>query len=413
MTAKPPSIDPELLRQAELAREIYEQRRQAAANDATPLSKKVRYPRVSRNRWLEAEQPTRYIVDTKGMRQTALDDDRAHWLGWQAKIDEFCSNINELRDIARGKIQLDVRYLPPFGRPRLTVRDKTGKLLKDPGRETLLALGVRGAAMPLKRAFRLVEDLHQHEKTLRQAFDLLPKLHDQLLDITYRRVRKGGGPLGICDPIAKQIKDLGISDADFGDSGHWCPLPYNSFEHLRTHIGLTSSVLTSHLMTMNQLYNTTQVTSGEVYRRVGSFHLTNITPTALQLSRMAWMRCVYNKKAQKYRFYDIVIRTKYLSRSGQKEYLPFEFPVQKDSGELSAKAVAFACLSPMWDLYRWVDFRRSELQKVIDSAAETFHFLAKLDADRAVFVYQWPQTMRKVPPSGLHICTPKVATMVA
>ena len=397
-------LEPEdLASEAERARELWE--RVYKQQIPVPAHTRVRFPRVTRDRFGEAEFGQPYVVFTKGLRSNALDDDKITWLQFQQRIADFDNDIKDLREKCGNKLVIKIRHLQPFGRPRLTIKTPAGKKLKERiSGEELRELGARSAAMPLRRAREIEAELKKLERQILKALEKAPKLLDELLDVAFRRARVGGGPLGLTDTIANQIKQLAVSDASYEASGHWCPLPANCFEHLRTVTSITMIAINCHLLTMNSMYNLTNLKAGRRFRKRGAMYLRALNTGPMLLPKPEWLRSMLTGAFQRPLLYTVVTRSIYSKSVGRKT-LEKTVQVQTPQGTLNPQAVAYAGLPQMWDIYRWVDQRASEIKAINIKQLSLFRPIL-VGRDHATSqVKTWADSCRAVEPKDLAILT--------
>lgn len=397
-------LDPKQLEiEAERARELWETvyRHQVPL----PLLARVRFTRVHRDRFAETDFGSPFAVFTKGLRSNAIEDDKTLWSKLQQKIADFDNEINELRKNSGNALVIKVRYLQPFGMPKLCVQTKDGKKLKKGiNSRELESLGARGAAMPLRRAIEIEGELKICEKQILKALNSTPKLLDQLLDVAVRRGRVGGGPLGLTDTIFNQINKLAVSNASYTTAGHWCPLMHNCFEHLRTATSLTSSAVTGHLLTMNSLYNYTNTRKDQRYRKRGAMYLRALNTGPMALPRLEWFKSMLKKSFKRPIFYSVVTRTIYSKGKGRMTLLK-TVPVQTLSGTLNPQAVAYAGLTQMWDIYRWVDKRAEEIKAINIKQLSLFRPILVSREETASKIQNWADFYRDVESQKLAILT--------
>lgn len=374
--------------------------------DFTPqasLFSRARYPRISRNRWLESSVEDFPSVHLRGTRLSAIDDDKALNAKIQAFKEQFAIEINHLRVAVAGKFKVEVIRVDACGSPKVIVKTPQGKTISRPDGSTLREQGIRGGAMELRRAQELsekIKNIHKHCFSLSKE---VSDAHSKLVHVIGTHRRRGSSELIFTNKVFAQISALRVAPVEDKEVGLYSPLPHLQLECFRLHSSLMARAIASHLTLINQLYNRRNNLKRRGFgtTRPAAFALSTSHTTARGLPLVEWrlsMRLVDGR----FIYRDTVQRSTFSKVRG-KVLSPQIEPVALPDGSLSMPAVAYASLLHMGDEYHAVEAARFAFTKVVSSVAASAKLLFASGSNCAVRMADWSFSDALVLPSHLQI----------
>ena len=370
------------------------------------LFSKARFPRISRNRWVESSVEVFPSIHTVGHRLQAIDDDKALNLKLQLQKDDFVSKIKVLRTLMAGKLKLEVRQLDDFGTPRIALKTLDGKTLSQPTGSTLLQHGVRGGAMELRRALELATSIRALHKQCVCLSQSVLKAHHDLAVVVGKHRRRGSTELIMTDKIFNQIKDLRVLPVVDIDAGPFCLTPFLQLECFRLHAVLMARAIAGHLTLINRLYNRRNNLKRRSFgtTRPAAFGLATNRMTYFSLPMLEW-RLSMRLQDGRYIMRDVVQRTSYSRVRGRMLGERSE-PVAKLDGSLSMPAVAYASLLHMGDEYHAVEAARFAYTRVVSSVIESAKNFMSVRSNRAASRSDFSLSTHLFTPNQLRIPIP-------
>ena len=367
------------------------------------LFSKARYPRISRNRWLESSVEAFPSVHLIGTRLSAIDDDKAFNSKIQSLKDKFTTEIKSLRAAVEGKFKVEVVRLDAFGSPKLILKSLDGKTVVLPNTQTLNEKRVRGGAMHLRRAQDLSKEIKSVHKQYLSLSKEISEAHSNLVSVIGKHRRRGSTALIFTNKVFKQIDALRVVHCEDVVAGHYSPTPHLQMECFRIHSTLTARAIASHLTLINQLYNRRNNLKrrGVGMTRPASFALSTSKTTACTLPLLQW-RLSMRLKSGHYILRNTVQRTTF-SRVRGRMLCPQVEPIANPDGSLSMPAVAYASLLHMGDEYHSVEAARFAFTKIVKPVVQRAKALFSARSNSAVKKADWAFSKQLVIPANLQI----------